>query len=105
MSDNETIGKWNHFLEHRFPLRTPPPASPYVPMDKIKVESPTKTSVRRPLTGLPRNPSLPPGSAVGLGGAQGPVSFAALGKRLACDQLFMYPLLFFLITERGLKLE
>ena len=91
------IAIWNHWLEHRFPLRPPPLSrSPRLGgTEKLKVE-PDEVGAKR--------------LAAPLATASQPVSALAVAKRLACDQLIMAPLgLFVFITFfaicQGLEFE
>jgi protein Mpv17 len=68
------LARWNHFLEHRFPLR---PSAPAVAAAAQKLSSGTAQNVNKAVTASP---------------ARGNVSITALAKRVGMDQAFMAPL-------------
>jgi protein Mpv17 len=68
------LARWNHFLEHRFPLR---PSTPAVASAAQKLSSGTAQNVNKAVASSP---------------ARGNVSITALAKRVGMDQSFMAPL-------------
>jgi len=67
------LARWNHFLEHQFPLR---PSAPAVAAAAQKLTGSTAQTVNK---------------AVSSGPARGNVSIAALAKRVGMDQAVMAP--------------
>ena len=67
------LARWNHFLEHQFPLR---PSAPAVAAAAQKLTGSTAQNVNK---------------AVSSGPARGNVSIAALAKRVGMDQGVMAP--------------